>query len=71
MREPTCEGTIASSKIVEKMSDTKVNDELSSLPIEVRKAFLAVAIAMSVAEPGDMDDFECDLDDIIWPILKK
>ena len=70
MREPTCEGMIASQETVEKMSENKVNDDLNALPLKVKATFLALAIAFR-DQNHDMDDWECDVEDIILPILTK
>lgn len=69
MRTPTCEGTIKTQKRVNKMSINKIDEDLASLPLEVKKAFLNLALAIPTKE--DMDDWECDLGDVIFPILNK
>ena len=72
-RKPTCKATIKSLKEVQEMSISEKEQKWLDLPIGVKDAFLAVAMVMSKpnSEENNVDDWECDLDDIMYKHLLK
>ena len=72
MREPSCEATINTSKEVKEMLEADIDAIITTAPIEVKYAIAALILAIPrETEAGELDDWECDLGDIIFPALKK
>lgn len=72
MRNPSCEATISTSKEVKGMFEVDVNAIITTAPIEVKYAIAALILAIPRGTAaGELDDWECDLGDIIFPALSK
>lgn len=72
-RIPSCKATIKTLKEVKEMSTSEKEQKWLDLPMEVKDAFLAVTMVMSKpnSEENNVDDWECDLDDIMYKHLLK
>ena len=70
MREPSCEATIKTLKEVEKMNVGQVEQIFIEAPLKVKQTLAALLLAIPAAKPGELDDWECDLGDILFTEIK-
>lgn len=70
MRKPSCKATTKTLKEVQAMSPGEVDEILITAPIKVREAIAAVILAIPKAVDEELDDWECDLADILFTEIK-
>lgn len=71
MRNKTCKATIKIRSSIKDMSEERKNNILFENK-EVRDELLILILAIKADKnEGDLDDWECDLLDVIFPLLQK